>query len=85
MLNRLMEHKTFPYLLHMIKTYFDDKSTAGIKARNDIIDIATATLGDFIKENPEHKAEVHENIRHLKSHKLGEHEVDTENIIEQDE
>lgn len=80
MLNRLLEHKTFPYLLHMIKTYFDDKSTAGIKARNEIIDIATATLGDFIKENPEHKAEAQEDMRLLKSYKLGEHEADTEKI-----
>ena len=80
MLNRLMEHKTFPYLLHMIRTYFNDKSTAGIKARNEIIDIATATLSDFIKENPEHKAEAQEDMRLLKSHKLGEHEADTEKI-----
>ena len=80
MLNRLLEHKNFPYLLYLMKTYFEDTAAAGIMARNEIIDMATATLGDFQKRSPEHKAEVQQNVRLLKSQKLGEHEPDTEKI-----
>jgi len=79
-LNRLLEHKSFPYLLYMIKSYFMDTAAVGIMARNDIIDMVTATLGDFTNENPEHRAEIRRDIRLLKSQKLGEHEADTEKI-----
>jgi transcriptional regulator with XRE-family HTH domain len=47
MLNRLMEHKAFPYLLHLIKTYFDNSILTANMERNAIIDMATATIGDF--------------------------------------
>lgn len=80
MLNRLMEHKNFPYLMHLIKTYFEDTAAAGIAARNDVIDFATATLGDFMKTNPKHKGEVAPDIRLLRSQKMGEHEAEIEKI-----
>ena len=37
-------------------------------------------MGDFAKENPEHKGEVIPDIRLLKSQKLGEHEAELEKI-----
>jgi len=37
-LNRLLEHKTFPYLLYLIKTYFDNSIATGNIQRNAIID-----------------------------------------------
>lgn len=80
MLNRLLEHKIFPYLMHLIKTYFEDTTAAGIAARYDLIDFATATLDDFIKSNPEHKCEVTPDIRLLRSQKMGEHEAEIEKI-----
>jgi len=80
MLNRLIGHKTFPYLIHLINTYFSNSITAGIMARNDIINMATATLGDFAKANPEHKAEVQADVRFLKSQKLGDNEAEIEKI-----
>jgi len=80
MLNRLLGHKTFPYLIHLISTYFSNSITAGIMARNDIINMATATLGDFAKANPEHKAEVQNDVRFLKSQKLGDNEAEIEKI-----
>ena len=79
-LNRIVEHKRFPYLMLMIKRYYDGITAAGIMGRNELIDFATATLGDFAKENPEHKAEIRDDIRNLKSEKLGEHEADLEKI-----
>lgn len=79
-LNQLLEHKNFPYLIYMIKAYFDNSIADGIKARNDIINMATSTLADFIKDNPEHKSEVQQDIRLLKSQKLGDHEAELDKI-----
>ena len=72
-LNRIMEHGSFPYLLSMIKNYFNDSIYAGIMARNAMIDMATAAIGDFVKDNPEHKKEALDDTRYLRSEKLGDH------------
>ena len=80
MLNHLMEHKTFSYLLYLIKTYFDNSLAAGIMTRNALIDMATATLGDFMKDNPEHKAEVVADAKYLRSQKLADNEAELEKI-----
>ena len=79
-LNQLLEHKNFPYLIYMIKAYFDNSISDGIAARNDIINMATSTLADFMKDNPEHKSEVQQDIRFLKSQKLGDHEAELDKI-----
>ena len=79
-LNQLLEHKNFPYLIYMIKAYFDNSISDGIVARNDIINMATSTLADFMKDNPEHKSEVQQDIRLLKSQKLGDHEAELDKI-----
>jgi hypothetical protein len=44
MLNRHMKHRTFPYLLHLIKSYFDNSIAAGVVVRNAIIDMTTAAM-----------------------------------------
>lgn len=79
-LNQLLEHKNFPYLIYIIKSYFDNSIADGIVARNDIINMATSTLVDFMKDNPEHKSEVQQDIRLLKSQKLGDHEAELDKI-----
>lgn len=80
MLNRLMEHKTFPYLLYLIKTYFDNTISAGIMERNAVIDMATVAIGDFVKDNPEHKAKAQADTKYLRSQKLTDHEAETMKI-----
>ncbi len=79
-LNQLLEHKNFPYLIYMIRAYFDNSIADGIAARNDIINMATSTLADFMKDNPEYKSEVQQDIRLLKSQKLGDHEAELDKI-----
>lgn len=79
-LNQLLEHKNFPYLIYMIKAYFDNSIADGIAARNDIINMATSTLADFMNDTPEHKSEVQQDIRLLKSQKLGDHEAEFDKI-----
>ena len=79
-LNRLMEHKTFPYMLYLVKAYFDNSIADGIIARNEIIDMATAALGDFVKYNPDSKAEVQGSVKLLRSQKLTDHEAEIEKI-----
>ena len=48
--------------------------------RNAIIDTATAVLGDFIKENPDNKAEAQADARRLRSEKLTDHEAEMTKI-----
>jgi len=79
-LNALLEQQRFRELLRLINSYFLDSISAGIMARNKLIDLATSSLGDFIAENPDAKSEAHKDIRLLKSSKLGEHEAEIEKI-----
>jgi len=79
-LNKLLEHKRFPYLMQMVKWYFDGSIATGVATRNELIDFATSTLGDFARDNPEYKDEVLPDARRIKSYKLGEHEAELEKI-----
>ena len=69
-LNRLLEHRNFPNLIKLIKIYFEDTLVAGIRGRNEIIDMAVMSLVDFKKDD----------INLLKSQKLGDHEAEIEKI-----
>ena len=79
-LNRLLEHKSFPRLIHLIRVYFQDTAAKGIMARNQLIEMATASLSDLMKENPEHRAEAKQDLQFLNAQKLGEHEAEIEKI-----
>ena len=79
-LNRLLEHKSFPRLIHLIRVYFQDTAARGIMARNQLIDMATASLSDLTKEHPEHRAEARQDLQFLNAQKLGEHEAEIEKI-----
>ena len=78
--NRLLEHKSFPKLTNLIRIYFKDTAAKGIMARNQIIDMATASLSDFVKEHPDKRAEVREDLQFMSAQKLGEHEAEIEKI-----
>lgn len=79
-LNRLLEHKHFPKLTNLIRISFKDTAAKGIMARNQIIDMATASLSDFVKEHPDKRAEVREDLQFMSAQKLGEHEAEMEKI-----
>ena len=79
-LNRLLEHKNFPKLTNLIRIYFKDTAARGIMARNQIIDMATASLSDFVKEHPDKRAEVREDLQFMSAQKLGKHEAEIEKI-----
>ena len=79
-LNRLLEHKSFPRLMHLIRIYFQDTAARGIMARNQLIDMATASLSDLTKEHPEHRAEAKQDLQFLNAQKVGEHEAEIEKI-----
>ena len=79
-LNCLIEHKSFPYFMIMMKNYFNDDAVAGVETCNKMIDIVTSTLGDFVKDNPQLKAEVNNDIRFISSHKMGKHEAVLEKL-----
>jgi ABC-type glycerol-3-phosphate transport system substrate-binding protein len=48
--------------------------------RNAVIDMATATLGDFAKDNPEHKKEAKADAKFLRSQKLADGEAEMTKI-----
>ena len=79
-LNRLLEHKNFPRLMHLIRIYFQDTAARGIMARNQLIEMATASLSDLMKEHPEHRAEAKQDLQLLNAQRLGEHEAEIEKI-----
>lgn len=79
-LNRLLEHKSFPRLINLIRIYFQDTAAAGIMARNQLIEMATASLSDLMKDHPEYRAEAKQDLQFLNAQKLGDHEAEIEKI-----
>ena len=79
-LNRLLEHRNFPKLIDLIRIYFQDTAAKGIMARNQLIEMATASLSDLMKEHPEHRAEAKQDLQLLNAQKMGEHEAEIEKI-----
>ena len=75
-LNRLLEHKNFPKLMDLIRIYFQDTAAKGIIARNRLIELATVSLSDLMKEHPEHRAEAKQDLQLLNAQKMGEHEAE---------
>ena len=49
-------------------------------ARNQLIEMATASLSDLMKEHPEHRAEAKQDLQFLNAQKLGEYEAELEKI-----
>lgn len=79
-LNRLMEHKNFPRLISLIRIYFQDTVAMGVMTRNQLIEMATASLSDLMKEHPEHREEAKQDLQFLNAQKIGEHEAELEKI-----
>ena len=79
-LNRLLGHKSFPRLIHLIRVYFQDAAARGNMTRNQLIELATASLSDLMKEHPEHRAEARQDLQFLNAQKMGEHEAEIEKI-----
>lgn len=79
-LNRLLEHKRFPYLMDLIAVYFSGAAVEGIIARNEIFSLAMSALEDFRKEQPEHSEGIHQDRVFINSQKLGKNEAELEQI-----
>lgn len=79
-LNRLLGHKSLPRLIHLIRVYFQDTAARGIMTRNQLIELATASLSDLMKEHPEHRADARQDLQFLNAQKMGEHEAEIEKI-----
>ena len=76
LLSRLIEHPHFVTFLDTADAYFKDAHKVGILSRNDIINLATASLKDFVKENPEKRMEISHDIRQLNAEKIGGDEAE---------
>ena len=49
-------------------------------ARNRLIELATVSLSDLMKEHPEHRAKAKQDLQFLNAQKMGEHEAEIEKI-----
>ena len=76
LLSRLIEHPYFVTLLDTADAYFKDAHKAGIQSRNDVINLATASLKDMMKEHPENRMEISHGIRQINAEKIGGDEAD---------
>lgn len=79
-LNRLLEHKSFSRLISLIRIYFQDTAARGIMARNQVIEMATSSISDLMKSNPEYRIEARQDMQFLTAQKIGEHEAEIEKI-----
>ena len=79
-LNRLMEHKDFPFLLKLIQIYFCDTAALGISSRNESMDFLIELLTEYGEENPEYKDEIRKDQDVVKAQKMRPHEAETEKI-----
>lgn len=76
LLSLIIEHPHFIMLLDSADAYFKDAHKAGIQSRNDVINLATASLKDFMKEHLENRMEISHDIRQLNAEKIGGDESD---------
>jgi len=79
-LNHLMEHRNFPKLVDLIQIYFQDTAARGIIARNQVIEMATSSISDLMKSNPEYRIEARQDMQFLTAQKIGKHEAEIEKI-----
>ena len=79
-LNRLLGHKRFPTLVTQIKAYFYDEVAMGIIGVNEMFALATTSLEDLRKEQPEKSADIRSGQRLINAEKSAPHEMDTEKI-----
>ena len=76
LLSRIIENPHFVTLLDTADAYFTDAHKAGIQSRNDVINLATASIKDFIKDHPEKGKEARLDIRQLNAEKIVGDEAD---------
>ena len=79
-INRLLEHKHFPTLTTQIKAYFYDENAMGVIGRNELFEMASTSLEDLRKGQPDKSADIREGIRFINAEKIGKHEIDIEKI-----
>lgn len=79
-LNRLIEHLQFPYLLRLIDVYFSGAMAEGVLSRNEILSGALSMLTDYRKAHPEQTPEIREDEAYIRSQKASPNEAELEQI-----
>lgn len=79
-LNRLIEHPQFPYLLRLIDVYFSGAMAEGVLSRNEILSGTLSMLTDYRKAHPEQTPEIREDEAYIRSQKATQNETELEQI-----
>lgn len=68
-LNCLLEHRNFPKMMNLIRI-FQDMAAKGIMARDQMIERATASMSNLMKEYLEHRAETRQDMQFMNAQKM---------------
>lgn len=79
-LNCLLGHKRFLALITQVKAYFYDEVAMGIIGVNEMFELATASLEDLRKAQPDKSADIRSGQRLINAEKSNPHEADIEKI-----
>jgi hypothetical protein len=79
-LNQLIEHPQFPYLLRLIDVYFSGAMAEGVLSRNEILSGALSMLTDYRKAHQEQTPEIREDEAYIRSQKAAQNEAELEQI-----
>ena len=79
-LNRLIEHPQFPYLLRLIDIYFSGIMTEGVLSRNELLSGALSMVTDYRKAHPAKASEIREDEAYIHSQKAAQSEAELEQI-----
>lgn len=79
-LNRLIEHSQFPYLLRLIDVYFSGAMAESVLFRNELLSGALPMLTDYRKAYPEQAPEVRKDETYIRSQKVAPNEVKLERL-----
>ena len=79
-LNLLIENERFPYLLNMIRFYFDSSITEGVMTTNRVMDYATDSLMQFRNKPNINQAELLRHMSIIQMQKINPGEGEKEKI-----
>jgi transcriptional regulator with XRE-family HTH domain len=80
LLSRIIENRYFIQFMDVAEAYFEGAHDEGLLSRNQLIDLATSDISDFIKQVPGKLNEGRKDIRQLNAQKVSGNEADLEKL-----
>lgn len=81
-LNRLIEHKNFGFMTYMIRSYLMQPADRALNPHHIIMEKAAEALREKMKNDPENRAELMENVREIQAQKRLGADMEREKVQE---